>query len=121
MKLIPKLLSLISLWSAVGVVLVYVEPELIRDIIIHGLYLPFFGLLTLAIWYTLSLFLKSFFISLLFSMTIIAGLILTMLHLMHWGLLAVLLLTFLIESWYTYNRYEKINSTNEQKNRGTGI
>ena len=52
---------------------------------------------------------------------IIFGLILSTLHLMHIGLFVVLLLTLVIESWYTYTRYEKIKSKHEQQNRSSGI
>lgn len=121
MKWIPRILSLIFLWGLVVFVILYIEPELIRDIMIPGLYLPFFALITITIWYTLSIFTKSIAYSLLITITIIFGLALTMLGLMHIGLGAVLLLTLLMESWYIYHRHEKIHPTNEQKDRGAGL
>ncbi len=109
----PKVLSLVTLWGAVGAVVVLVEPELIRDILIPGAYLPFFLLLWIAIWYSTR--------RLLITTTIMAGIILSTLKLMHWGLAVVLLLTLVIESWYIYVRHEKIHKAHEREDRGAGL
>ena len=108
MKWIPRILSRVFLWGAVAGVVVYVEPELLRDIIIPGSYLPFFVLLEIALWHTT----QSFWI----ATTIVLGVILSIMQLMHWGLAVALLLTLVIESWYIYLRHEKINTTDEHKN-----
>ena len=121
MKWIPKILSLIFLWGSIAAVILYIEPELLRDILIPGAYLPFFVLLTISVWYTLAIVVRSFVGSLILTLTTIGGVVLTMLQLMHFGLAAVLLLTLVMESWYIYHRHEKINKPNEQKNRGTGL
>jgi len=101
------------LWGAVICVVVFIEPELIKDMVIPGSYLPFFILLLITIWYTLALVTKTISLSLLLSITLIGSLVLTMLKLMHLGLAIVILLTLVIESWYIYSRHEKINSTDE--------
>ena len=121
MKWIPRILSLIFLWGAVAVVILKVEPELVRDVVIPGMYLPFYLLLAFSIWYTLALITKTMLMSLVMTITIVGGLILSMFGLMHWGLGLVLLLTLLMESWIIYSKHEKIHPTNEQKNRGTGL
>jgi hypothetical protein len=121
MKWIPKIISLVLLWGAVASVIVFIEPEVIKDILLPGAYLPFIVLLSMTIWYTLSVITKSISLSLMMTMSIMVGLILAMLRLMHAGLALVLLLTLVMESWYTYHRNEKIYPTNEQKNRGTGL
>jgi hypothetical protein len=121
MKWIPKILSLTLLWGAVGVVVFTVEPELIRDVLIPDLYLPFYLLLMITIWYSLALITKTMMGSLLLTITLIGALMLSMMRLMHLGLALVILLTLVMESWYIYHRHEKIHSTHEQKNRGTGI
>ncbi len=121
MRYIPKLLSLLFLWGAVALVILFVEPTLLRDILIPGSYFPFFVLLTLALWHTLTLIVRSVFYSLLMSITLISGIILSMSQLMHWGLALTLLLTLVIESWYIYHRHEKIHTRHEHKDRGTGI
>lgn len=121
MKWIPKLISLILLWGAVAATIVYIDPELLKDIIIPDAYLPFLLLLTIAIWYTLAIFIKSAWKSLVMTMTLILTIVLSMLQIMHVGLAIVILLTLGIESWYIYTSHEKIHSSNEQKNRRTGI
>ena len=121
MKWIPKILSLVFLWGAVASVVVFIDPAMLKDVLIPGTYLPFFILITIALWYTLAILTKSILASLVITLTIVAGIILTMLGLMHWGLAATLLLTLVMESWYTYHRHEKIHSTNEQKNRSSSL
>lgn len=121
MKWIPKILSLIFLWGALASVIWLIEPELIRDVMIPGSYLPFFLLLTMTLWYSLILVVKSGLASLVLTVTMVGGLVLNMMELMHWGLALVLLLTLVMESWYIYHRHEKIHPTNEQKNRSAGL
>jgi hypothetical protein len=86
-----------------------------------GLYLPFMALVTIAVWYTIALFIRSFWQSLLLTMTLIIALILSTLQLMFWGLALVLLLTLGIESWYIYSSHEKNRTNHEPKNRVSGI
>lgn len=121
MKWIPKILSLVLLWGSVIAVILFIEPDLLKDIIIPGSYLPFFGLVALTIWYTLAILTKSIWKSLLPTITIVTYLVLTTLHLMYGVLAITLLLTLVFESWYIYRSYEKIKPTNEQKDRGTGL
>lgn len=121
MKWIPKLISLVCLWGAVAWIVIEVEPELLKDIILPGSYAPFFILVTVATWYSFAIFIRSFWKSLMLSITLVACLVLSAMGVMHPGLLITLLLTLGIESWYIYNDHEKINSTDEQKNRGSSI
>ena len=104
MKWIPRIFGLVALWGAVGATIMYIEPSLLRDVVIPGSYLPFFVLVTAAVWYSLALMTKSGLKSLWLSLTIVGGLVLSMLKLMHWGLMIALLLTLVIESWYIYHK-----------------
>ncbi len=121
MRYIPKILSLIILWGVLVSMVMYLDPEIVKDVLVPGLYLPFFGILSFAIWYTLWIFLGSLFKSLLLATTVILGVVLSAAGLMHPGLAVVLVLTLVIESWYIYHSYEKINSAHERKDRGTGL
>ena len=121
MKWIPKILSLLCLWGALGAVIVFVEPDLLKDIFIQNSYFPFVALLTITLWYTIAIIIKSMSKSLMLTTTIMLGVVLSMTKIMHIGLLLVLLLTLVIESWYIYHRHEKIKPAHEQKNRDTGL
>ncbi len=114
-------MSLACLWGAVAYIIMYVEPALLKDILIPGLYLPFMAIVTIAVWYTIALFIHSFGKSLLLTMTLIVALILSTLQLMFWGLALVLLLTLGIESWYIYSSHEKNRTNHEPKNRVSGL
>lgn len=107
MKWIPRIMAILLLWGSLGATIIYVEPALIRDLIIPGSYLPFFIILHIALWYTI----KNFWI----ASTLLLGIILSTMQLMHWGLVIALLLTLVMESVYIYHRHEKIHPTNEQK------
>ncbi len=54
MKLILKILTFIALWTLVVIIVIYVDPVLIRDTGIPGLYLPMIVPLWIALVYTLS-------------------------------------------------------------------
>lgn len=120
MAWLPKIISLLCLWGSVVAVVLYIEPSLLRDVIIPGSYLPFYLLLSLALWYTLTLLLRSVRYGLMITATILVTLILSMLKLMHWGLGLTLALTLVIESWYIY-RNEKNKSGHEQQDRKSGL
>ena len=109
-------MSLTVLWGSLVVVIIYVDPLLLKDFFIPNSYSPFFLLLEIVIWYTLALLIKSPLKSLLMSSTIVLGIGLTVAGLMHAGLIIVLLLTLVCESWYIYHSHEKNNSDNQQKN-----
>jgi hypothetical protein len=49
---LPTLILILVLWGLLGVMLAYVEPELIKDIVIAGAYLPFFLLFFPASFFT---------------------------------------------------------------------
>ena len=104
------------MWGAVAYIIVRVEPSLLKDVFVPGLYLPFFGLVSIALWYTIALFIRSFWQSLLLTVTVMLAMILTTLQLMFWGLALVLLLTLVIESWYIYSSHEKNRAKHEPKN-----
>lgn len=121
LKWIPKVISLLLLWGSLLTVVVYVEPELLKDILIPNSYAPFIALLSLCLWYTIALFVRKFWASLALALTIVLGIVLSIMKLMHIGLVIALLLTLVIESVYIYRRDEKIQPQNEHKDRGTGI
>lgn len=121
LKWIPKVISLMLLWGFLLAVVMYIEPELLRDILIPNSYAPFVALITICLWYTIALFVRKFWASLGITLTIVLGIVLSIIKLMHIGLAIVLVLTLVIESVYIYRRDEKIHSQNEFKDRGTGI
>jgi len=41
---LPTLVLMLMLWTVLGAMIYWVEPELIKDILVPGLYLPFFGI-----------------------------------------------------------------------------
>ena len=116
MSSLPKIISLLVLWGTVAATVIYIDPRLLKDVVLPGTYLPFFGLLLLVLWYTLAILVHSVTKSLLLTITIIGGLVLSTLKLMSWGIAILLGLTLGIESWYIYPRHEKNKSGDEQEN-----
>jgi len=72
------------LWGLLGALIYWVEPELIKDIVIPGLYLPFFLLFFPASLLTLALLLNNSRKGLLISLGITIGLILRVYRLDNW-------------------------------------
>ena len=56
---LPTLILIAVLWSLIAAIVVYVEPELVRDVIVPGLYLPFFLLFLPASFFTLAVILAN--------------------------------------------------------------
>ena len=81
---LPGLVLVIVLWGLLGVLIYWVEPELIKDIVIPGLYLPFFLLFFPASLLTLALLLNNSRKGLLISLGITIGLILRVYRLDNW-------------------------------------
>ena len=52
---LPTLILIAVLWSLLALLVYFVEPELIKDILVPGLYLPFFLLFFPASLFTLSI------------------------------------------------------------------
>lgn len=107
-------MSLVVLWGAVSIVFVYVEPEMLKDIIWPNTYLPMLILLFVSIFYSFLLIIKQLLTSLLMSLTIMLAIVLAMNQIMHIGLILVILLTLIIESVYIYRGNEKNITKNEQ-------
>ncbi len=52
---LPTLILIVALWSFLGLMLNFVEPALVKDILIPGAYLPFFAIFFPASWFTLAI------------------------------------------------------------------
>ena len=98
---LPTFILIILLWISWFFMLFFVEPEMIRDILVPGLYLPFLTALFLAIFFTLSVLLVSSRQGLILSSTIIAFLILRLYQVANFLNLFLLLATlFLLELFF---------------------
>ncbi len=51
----PTLILIFFFWTTLGLMFFYVEPDLVRDFFIPGLYLPFFFNLFWALFFTLAI------------------------------------------------------------------
>lgn len=110
MKGVLKIISLVGVWTIFGLFVYGVDPKMAIDILIPNSYSPFWALLGIALWYSLTLLGVKWWQGLIITMTIVGGLVMSMIGIMHWGLFAILILTLIIESWYIYrSKYEKIN------------
>lgn len=104
MKWLVRVVSLLLVWGLLVLFVVGVDPRTVRDVGVVGSYLPFWILVLLVLWYTLGLLTSRWLYGLLVAVTVVVGLILSMLQVMHIGLLLALGLTLIIESWYIYRK-----------------
>lgn len=72
----PTLVLIFFFWTTLGLIFFYVEPELIKDFLIPGLYLPFFFNLFWALFFTLAIIFINSRRGLIFSLGLIIFLIL---------------------------------------------
>lgn len=91
MRSLPKVSAILILWGLVGLVVWRVEPAMLRDVGIPGLYLPMVGLVTFASWYSALIVTKSWKASLLMSFIVAVALITLILRFMNWLIAASLL------------------------------
>lgn len=105
-----KIVSMVGIWSVFGIFIWGVDPRIVKDILIPNSYTPFWLILTVSIWYSTIVLGIKWWQGLIITMTIVGGLVMSMVGIMHWGLFAIIILTLIIESWYIYrSKYEKIN------------
>ena len=97
--LVPSIL-IILLWFTLVLLVYFVEPETIKDLLIPGAYLPFFANLSLALFLTLSLILANSKRAIIFTSGILIFLILRL-----WGLGNWLNLILLLGIILTLDRY----------------
>ena len=84
--------------------LIFVDPELVRDVGIKGAYLPFLLALFLALWYTTSLSLKLFKLGFWISLAIIFLLILSMFKIL------TLLITLIVAGLVSIGVWSKLSA-----------
>ncbi|OGY19103.1 MAG: hypothetical protein A3F04_01630 [Candidatus Chisholmbacteria bacterium RIFCSPHIGHO2_12_FULL_49_9] len=92
---LPALFFALLFWGVVGFFIFFVDPELVRDWLFHGTYLPFFLSLWLALFLTASLLFAHTRRGFLLSFGVIVFLALRVLGLGHL-LNAILLFSFLV-------------------------
>lgn len=81
---LPSLLLILIFWIILGLLMFFVEPELVKDVFIPGLYLPFFIIFFPACFLTLAIILSNNRRSLLLTLGINALLILKVYGLNNW-------------------------------------
>jgi len=86
----PSLLLGLIMWGCLGLLVYFVEPEMVKDILIPGLYLPFFLIFFPAVFLTLALFFGNSKKGLIYALGITTGLILQIYGLDNWLSLALL-------------------------------
>ena len=82
-KWIPKIIALSVLWGGMGYLVVYVDPASVRDVLVSGLYLPFVGLASLAVWYTTLIVSKSFKVAAGYGVIVVIALVTMILRYMN--------------------------------------
>ncbi|MCX6816996.1 MAG: hypothetical protein NTZ93_03960 [Candidatus Beckwithbacteria bacterium] len=97
---LPTLLLVLILWALLGLMLYFVEPAMVKDILIPGLYLPFFLLFFPASSLTLGIIFNNSLRGLLLAIGITAWLILKVYQLDNW--LNIILISGII---ITVDRY----------------
>lgn len=73
---LPTLLLIVILWGLLGLMIHFVEPEMVKDLLIPGFYLPFWLLFFPASFLTLAVFLNNSHRGLIVSLGITVFLIL---------------------------------------------
>lgn len=101
----PTLILIFFLWTTLGLMINFIEPELIKDILIPNFYFPFFVNLFLALFFTLAIIFANSRRGFLISLGIVLFLILRLYGL--GNLLNAILIgasVFTLEYYFTRNK-----------------
>ena len=81
---LPTLLLILILWTLLGLMIYFVEPEMVKDVLVSGMYLPFFLLFLPASIFTLAIIFGNNRRGCLLALGITAWLILKVYQLDNW-------------------------------------
>ena len=96
------LLIVVLLWTTFGLLIFLVEPEMVKDILVKGIYLPFFLNLYLALFFTLAVIFGSSWRGFLAASAIISFLVLRLSGLGSWlNLLLIFAISFTLDRHFT--------------------
>lgn len=105
---LPKIISLLLLWGLVAGVIVYVDPQSIRDIGVEGLYLPLLIAVLLAVWYSMTLLTRSGWVGLVSALLVDLALVLLIIKVFNM-LTGVAILSLIVSmSYFAINRNSKL-------------
>jgi hypothetical protein len=94
-KWILRILSLVLCWGSVVAIIMYVDPDKVRDVGIAGLYLPIVASIGISSWYSMLLATKSIKYASALTLIVLAALIMMIFQVMN-VLIAVALIGMLV-------------------------
>ncbi len=94
----------ICLWALVLYVVVTIDPEIIRDVLVERLYLPFFGLLGVAFWYTFAMILRGWLRGLIVAIYVLSQLYLQVFGILDYLIAIVSICLLVLLLWLSYQR-----------------
>ncbi len=83
MHILPKLFGATLLWGVVAYIIFFIDPSLLKNVWLPGLYLPFVLAVAIAAWYSFALFSRHGWGALALASCVAGTLILIFLHLMY--------------------------------------
>ncbi len=97
MHILPKLFGVLLLWGVVAYIIFFIDPSLLKNVWLPGLYLPFVLAVGAAAWYTFALFARRGWGAFALAFLVMGFFVLTFLHLMYpiLGLVIVFLALFI--------------------------
>ncbi|MEI6690721.1 MAG: hypothetical protein WCL07_03155 [bacterium] len=115
-----RILVALSLWTIVGYMVIVIDPDILKNVLIEGAYLPFMACLMCALWYTSALIFSSWWRGLLISLTIIIQIGLRLM-----GILTILVIVISAVSifcllWISYQRNGRVKDKNTSNTESEG-
>lgn len=79
LKTVTKAVAALFLWVVVAIIVILIDPEMLKNVWLEGLYAPFFVAVLIASWYTMSLITGSVLIGFVNGLLLVLGMILQLL------------------------------------------
>lgn len=97
-----KLIAILSLWSVVAYIMIFLEPNSIKDVLIESIYLPFLVAVTVALGYTMSVIANKWWLAASVTGLLMLGLVLSILGLLNTFLVIVIALMIVFACYLSY-------------------
>lgn len=83
MKYLPKMIAVTLMWGVVLGIIFYVDPALVKDVVVPGVYLPLVLSVAVSCWYSILLVTKSLKSASLVTIVIVIAMVTSLLRYMN--------------------------------------
>lgn len=108
MKIILKLLGLVSLWSLLAGMVIYVDPALVADVLWEKSYLPFMIILYVTLWYSLAMVVRKVWLAMVTALIVTLAVGLSIAQLLYWFVVVGIAVLLFVVYYLYFSRLKRV-------------